>query len=189
MKTGLTQRTVESLQLNAGVLLSDYTKGQNIKESDILGATRGGGTFSAVQTIRQMAVDGAPVYTKGLERVDEWVVTLTVTMLEFNKTALERAFGAGATVEVDDNGNTKITGNNKVISDNYKDIFWVGDMSNGKDIVIKIKNALNTNGFTMTINDKGEGTYPLNLIGHYDISDLKDGTAPFDITVEGGTEE
>lgn len=188
MKTGLTERTKEKLQLNAGVLLLNYVAGQDIKESDIIGATRGGGSFSAVQTIRQIAVDGAPVYTKGLERVDEWVVTLNVTMLEYNQNALELGFGAGAVVTTDESGNVKITGNSDVTEDNYKDIYWVGDMSNGKNIVIKLKNALNTAGFTMTISDKGEGTYPLAMIAHYDIGDIADGTAPYELIIEGATE-
>ena len=62
LKTGLTERTVKKLQLNAGVFLSQYTKGGTISETNIIGATRGGGSFSAVPTIHQVAVDGAPTY-------------------------------------------------------------------------------------------------------------------------------
>lgn len=73
LKTGLTSRTVQSLQLNAGVLLRKaYTEGMKLTEEDIVCATRGGGSFTAVQEIHQVAVDGAPTYTKGLERVDGW---------------------------------------------------------------------------------------------------------------------
>lgn len=180
MKTGLTERTVKSLQLNAGVLLLNYTKGGEIAANDILGATRGGGSFSAVPTMHQVAVDGAPTYVKGLERCDDWVVTLNTTMVELNEEALSRAFGVG----VSKSGTTDktFTVKNTVASTDYKDLYWVGDLSSGQNIVIKIKNALNTGGLNLTFSDRGEGTYALALIGHYALDDLE--TAPFDLIYE-----
>lgn len=181
MKTGLTSRTIESLQLNAGVLLTSYTKGTDIAEDDILGATRGGGSFTAVPTMHQAAVDGAPTYVVGLERCDDWVVTLNATMVELNDEAITRALGVGVTKT----GTTDkvFTVKNKVNTTDFKDLYWVGDLSNGQNVVIKIKNALNTGGLNLTFSDRGEGTYALALIGHYTVSDLE--TVPFDITFEG----
>lgn len=181
MKTGLTSRTIESLQLNAGVLLTTYAKGEDIAEEDILGATRGGGSFTAVPTMHQAAVDGAPTYVVGLERCDDWVVTLNATMVELNDEAITRALGVG----VSKTGTTDkvFTVKNTVNSTDFKDLYWVGDLSNGQNVVIKIKNALNTGGLNLTFSDRGEGTYALALIGHYSIDDLE--TAPFEITIEG----
>lgn len=181
MKTGLTSRTIESLQLNAGVLLTAYTKGEDIAEEDILGATRGGGSFTAVPTMHQAAVDGAPTYVVGLERCDDWVVTLNATMVELNDEAITRALGVGVTKT----GTTDkvFTVKNTVNTTDFKDLYWVGDLSNGQNVVIKIKNALNTGGLNLTFSDRGEGTYALALIGHYTVSDLEN--APFDITFEG----
>lgn len=181
LKTGLTERTIESLQLNAGVLLTAYTKGEDIEETDILGATRGGGSFTAVPTMHQAAVDGAPTYTKGLERVDDWVVTLNATMVEFSEEAITRALGVG----VSKTGTTDkvFTVKNTVNTTDFKDLFWVGDLSNGQNVVIKLKNALNTGGFNLTFSDRGEGTYALALIAHYSVTDLEN--APFEITFEG----
>ena len=181
MKTGLTSRTIESLQLNAGVLLTAYTKGEDIAEEDILGATRGGGSFTAVPTMHQAAVDGAPTYVVGLERCDNWVVTLNATMVELNDEAITRALGVG----VSKTGTTDkvFTVKNTVNSTDFKDLYWVGDLSNGQNVVIKIKNALNTGGLNLTFSDRGEGTYALALIGHYTVDDLEN--APFDITFEG----
>lgn len=64
----------------------------------------------------------------------------------------------------------------------YKDLYWVGDLSNGQNVVIKIKNALNTSGLNLTFSDRGEGTYALALIGHFTTDDLD--TAPFELTIE-----
>ena len=188
LKTGLTDRTIVNLQLNAGVLLTTYTKGTDINEDDIIGATRGGGSFTAVPTIHQAAVDGAPTYTKGLERVDDWVVTLNATMVEVSDEAISRALGVGVTKTETGTGTTKdttFTVKRTVNDADYKDLYWVGDLSNGQNVVIKIKNALNTSGFNLTFSDRGEGTYALALIGHFTTEDLD--TAPFELTIERAT--
>ena len=182
LKTGLTERTIVNLQLNAGVLLTSYTKGVDIEEDDIIGATRGGGSFTAVPTVHQAAVDGAPTYTKGLERVDDWVITLNATMVELNDDAVSRALGVGVVKTGGDTADTVFTVKRTVNDADYKDLYWVGDLSNGQNVVIKIKNALNTSGLNLTFSDRGEGTYALALIGHFTVNDLD--TAPFELTIE-----
>ena len=189
LKTGLTDRTIVNLQLNAGVLLTTYTKGTDINEDDIIGATRGGGSFTAVPTVHQAAVDGAPTYTKGLERVDDWVITLNATMVEVSDEAISRALGVGVTKTETGTGTTKdttFTVKRTVNDADYKDLYWVGDLSNGQNVVIEIKNALNTSGLNLTFSDRGEGTYALALIGHFTTDDLD--TAPFELTIERATE-
>ena len=188
LKTGLTERTIVNLQLNAGVLVTSYTKGEDIAEEDIIGATRGGGSFTAVPTVHQAAVDGAPTYTKGLERVDDWVITLNATMVELNDDAVSRALGVGVVKTETGSGTTKdtvFTVKRTVNDEDYKDLYWVGDLSNGQNVVIKIKNALNTSGLNLTFSDRGEGTYALALIGHFTTEDLD--TAPFELTIERAT--
>lgn len=180
MKTGLTDRTTKNLQLNAGVLLSKYNKGQDIAESDIIGATRGGGSVNVKPIIRQMAVDGAPTYTKGLERIDEVQVNAQFTMVEFSPAIVKRAV-AGATIATQ-SGDSVITSVNKVLSDDYKDVYWVGDTSDGKNVVVHIKNAFSLDGLSLTASDKNEGTFSMNLMAHYEIGEFED--APYSITFE-----
>ena len=182
--TGFTNRTVTNLQLNAGVLVTSYVKGEAITEQQIIGATRGGGSFTAVPTIHNVAVDGVPTHVKGLERIDEWVITLNTTLVEFNKEAIKIALGGGVQSTTEVGGDTIYKCNNDIIAGDYQDIYWIGNTSNGTNVVIKINNALNLTGFNLTISDKGEGTYPLALVGHYDATDLN--TAPFSITFEVG---
>lgn len=188
MKTGLTNRTSESLQLNAGVFLTSYTKGGAISSENIIGATRGGGTFSAVPTIRQVAVDGAPTYVKGLEIIDDWVVTLSVAnFIEFTENALKIALGGGASATTNTAGDTVIKVTREIASTDFKDIYWVGDTSAGENIVIHIKNSMNLAGLTATFNERGEGTYPVTLTAHYayDSSDASWAEeAPFEIILE-----
>lgn len=181
--TGLTQRTVENLQLNVGVLTTAYTKGGTISPSDIIGATRGGGSFTVVPTMHQVSVDGAPTYVKGLERIDDFVVTLSTTLIEYTPGSLKLALGGGASAETSGTtGDTTITATRVISASDYSDIYWIGDTSDGAHIVIRLKNGLNNSGLSLTFNDRGEGTYAISIIGHYDISDLD--TAPFEIIRE-----
>ena len=181
LKTGLTNRTIESLQLNAGVLLSSYTKGVDIDEASIIGATRGGGSFTATPEMHQVAVDGAPTYTKGLERNDGWNVSLSFTMVEFTPNTVRRALGTGVSMSTV-NSDTVLSAIRDVLTSDYSDVWWVGDTSAGRNVVVYLKNALNLAGLSLSVADKGEGTFALTLQGHHDIEDLD--KAPFDITFE-----
>jgi hypothetical protein len=178
MLTGVTSVTKENLQLGAGVLTTSYTAGGTISPTDIIGATRGGGSFTAVPTERAIDADGLPGNVKGFKVIDEWVATLNTTLIEFKKDTLLLALGGGAQA-VTSGEVTTITASSKILDTDYKDIYWIGDTSDGKQIVIKLKNALNSGGLNFTITNKGEGTFAVALVGHYDITDLD--TAPFEI--------
>lgn len=180
--TGVTTNTKKNLQLGAGVFTTEYTEGGTISSSAIIGATRGGGSFAAVPTIRQIEADGLPTYTKDFEVIDEWTATLNTTMIEFKKDAVLLALGGGA--KATESGQvTKITASKEITAEQYKDIFWIGNLMDGRKAVIKLKNALSLSGFNLTITNKGEGTYAVTLTGHYDLEDLD--TAPFEIWIDG----
>lgn len=181
MKTGLTPRTLENIQLNAGVMLWRYKKGEPIKQEDIIGATRGGGSFSITPTVRQIAVDGAPAYTIGLERIDDHVVSLQVTMIEISPESIAFAMGSGTKIEKV-GADKKLTVTRNIQLSDYKEVHWVGDTTSGKNIHIKLSNAMSLSGVSLTITDKGEGTYPINVTAHYSINDMD--TAPFEWTWE-----
>lgn len=179
--TGVTEKTPLNLQLNAGVLLKNFdTETDEVTDTDIIGATRGGGSFSAVPTVHQASADGVPTNYKGLDRIDEWVVTLNATLIETTADSIKRALGC-TVKETKGSNYTKYTCGNEISDTDYTDIWWLGAMSNGKKIAIKIKNGMNKSGFTLTFTDKGEGTFPLAIIGNYAYADLKTGEAPFEI--------
>lgn len=180
--TGVTDTTPQHLQLNAGVLLKKFQLGTDaINQDDIIGATRGGATFRAEPTIHHVEADGIPTNYKGMDRIDEWAVTLEATMLEFKPDIIKMALGAGVK-ETSETGYTKYTVTHEIDeATNYSDIWWIGALSNGKRVVIQIKNGLNKSGLSLTFADKGEGTIPLTLTGHYTYEDMQNGTAPFAI--------
>lgn len=180
MLTGVTSTTKENLQLGAGVVLTEYTPGGEVSPGSIIGATRGGGSFTAVPTMRQIDADGIPTNLKDFKVIDDYVVTLNTTLIEFKEEALKLAMPATSSSS---SGTAKtIKAGHTIASTEYKDIYWVGDKADGGKVVIKIKNALSTSGLNLTITNKGEGTYALTVVGHYDISNLDE--APFEFILE-----
>lgn len=184
--SGLTANTPKHLQMDAGAFLKNYDVTKDTfataKETKLLGATVGGGSFSAVPTIRRVEVDGAKGATKGLETIDEWVVTMTANVKEITVDALKIALAAADSSAASAPANyTKISGKNEISDDNYLDnLTWVGRLSGSEEpVIIVVKNALATNGLTVSFADKAEGVIPVTVTGHYTMDDLA--TPPFEI--------
>lgn len=166
---GFSAETPLNLQLDAGVFLKDIAITDGMTEQDLrklldtsissranmIGATSGGGTFTVVPTLRNMAedLDGARMKIKGLMACDGVEVKLATTIKEITVSNLAFAIG-NATVT----GN-KIVPKFEVTDEDYaKNLVWVGSMSKSDDLlVIVIENAMNTSGLSLTFTDKGTG--------------------------------
>lgn len=184
--SGFTSKTPESLLLDSGAFLKDYDPTtdtwETAKATKLIGATQGGGSFSAVPTIRRIEIDGVKGAAKGLEALDEWVVTLTANVKEVKPEVIAMALTSSKTEDsATPSGYQKITANNEIaLTDYIKTIAWVGRLSGSQNpVIIVIKNALCTNGLTLTMADKTEGVVALTFTAHYDPADLE--TPPFDI--------
>lgn len=172
--------TFKNLQLNAGIFLVNFdysavkTKEQLIKaietavkdEKKILGATKGGGSFACTPTIRKIEVDGMRNAVVGSQVIDEWQVKLSTTLTELTPSNLEIAFTTGeATTSTD--GITTLKIKSDLNNNDYVDkLCWIGDLSDGRYILINITKALNTVGATLTFADKGEGSIPVEFTAH-----------------------
>ena len=191
MISGVTSNTSKHLQLDAGAFLKNYDPTQDTwataKATKLIGATAGGGSFAAVPAIRRIEVDGVKGATKGFEALDEWQVTMTANVKELTADLLKMALATGSyagakspSSEASNNYN-KITASNELADSNYlTNITWVGRLSGSSiPVIIVLKNALCTNGLTLTTQDKNEGVVALTLTGHYDPSNLDD--PPFEI--------
>lgn len=184
--SGFTSKTPESLLLDSGAFLKDYDPAtdtwETAKATKLIGATQGGGSFSAVPTIRRIEIDGVKGAAKGLEALDEWVVTLTSNVKEVKPDVIALALASSKTAESETPADyQKICANNEISLDDYIDsIAWVGRLSGSdKPVIILIKNALCTNGLTLTMQDKNEGVIALTFTAHYDPESLQ--TPPFEI--------
>ncbi len=184
--TGFTANTAKKLLLDAGAFVKDYDPSTDtwdtIKDTKVIGATQGGGSFSAVPTVRRIEIDGVKGAAKGLEALDEWVVTITANVKEVSAEAIALALASSTSAPADQpEGYTKITANNAIDLDDYlENITWIGRLSGSdKPVIIVVKNALNTNGLSLTMADKAEGVIALTFTGHYDPTELD--SPPFEI--------
>lgn len=184
--SGFTKDTPKHLQLDAGAFLKNYDVAADTwataKDTKLLGATAGGGSFSAVPTIRKVEIDGVKGAAKGLQNIDEWVVTLTANVKEITADAIKLALAAADNTEATAPANyTKITGRSELKDEDYLDnLTWVGRLSGSENpVIIVVKNALATNGLTISFADKSEGLIPITVTGHYPVDDLE--TPPFEI--------
>lgn len=189
--TGVTSNTAKHLQLDAGAFFKNFDPATDTYASAVatklIGATAGGGSFAAIPTIRRIEVDGLKGATKGYESLDEWQVTLTANVKEITADSLKMALTTGSSTAVKSpstvtsNNYDKIVAANDIADSNYlTNVAWVGRLSGSQlPIIIIVKNALATNGLTLTTADKAEGVIAMTITGHYAVSDLD--TPPFEI--------
>ena len=176
--SGFNETTAQKLLLDAGAYFKNFIVGTDtfdsaVTASKLIGATSGGGTFSAVPTVRKIEIDGVKGSAKGLEVIDEWIVTLMANIKEVSPESIQLALGA-ATIENGTTGYKKITAKNYIEDADYLDnIVWVGKLS-GSDtpVIIEILNAISLGGLTLNMADKAEGLIPTTFTAHYDSTDL-----------------
>lgn len=185
--------TFQKLQLNAGIIATDFTPDTGaIGESGQLGATTGGITFNATPTYSDFGedIDNCPKNTKELKRLDEWEVTMSGTFVVADTAIAKRLVGAA---DIGTTDTTKITPRNDLAAADFENIWFVGDYSdkngetNGGFVAVKLINALSTGGFQLQTSDKAKGQFAFTFTGHYSIA--AQGTVPFEIYIKTGTEE
>lgn len=183
--TGLTQKTKEHLLLDAGAFFKNFTVGTDNYETAVaagklIGATNGGGEFTAVATYRSITVDGAIGDIKGMTDIDRWDIALKVNVIEVTEDTLVAGLGAAVVDKESDENYSILTGRGYVDDTDYiSNVTWVGCLSgNDKPVVIQVYNALSKDGLTVTMADKGNSVLALKFVGHYEPSDTGASTEP-----------
>ena len=175
---GLTSKTKEHLLLDAGAFFKNFTVGTDTYESaktegKLLGATKGGGGFDAKPNIRAIEIDGLKGNMKGSEQIDSWDVTLKANIIEITKNMLATALCASVVDEASNDDYYVIKGKGIIENEDYIDnITYVGTISgSSKPVIIQIFNAINTEGLSLTTQDKSETVIAATFAGHYEEDD------------------
>jgi hypothetical protein len=175
--TGVSTSTPTNILVDAGCVYMNY--GDATSER-MLGATRGGATFTVNQEFRSVEVDGVPGAIDALTRIINLEVILTARMLELSAENLLIAFpGADsvdyvATPPVVPADTKQIRRSSNVrASDFLTNVAIVGTIQ-GKDvpIVIIVYNALMSDNFALSTVDDDEAVVELNFRGHFSVDDL-----------------
>ena len=185
--------TFKQLQINAGIILSDFTPATGAFDAeDQIGATTGGITFAATPTFSDFGddVDNCPKNTKELKRQDDVEVKVSGTSLTVT-TATAKALMAAA--DIDKTDTTKVVPRRDLVDADFSDIWVVGDYSdkngasNGGFIAIHLVNALSTGGFQLKTADKSKGQMAFEYTAHYSIS--QQDVVPYELYIKAGTAE
>lgn len=183
----------QKLQINAGILTTDFTPATGtIGESGQIGATTGGISFTATPTYKDYGedIDNCPKNMKELKRLESWEVKMAGTFVNASTAIAKSLCGAA---DIDTTDATKITPRNDIKDADFDDIWLVGDYSdkngdkNGGFIAIHLMNALSTGGFQLKTSDKAKGQFAFEYTAHYSMS--AQDTVPFEIYIKAGMAE
>lgn len=178
MTTGLNSQTFEHLQLGAGLFLKNFNPdaassaaelktllAQRVANHEgLLGATRGGGTFTCKPALRHVEADGLRTPVKGSAINDGWTVKLTGTLLEITPDAFSDVLACAEKTTM--SGVTTLRLRSQVApEDHIPSLCWIGDTAKGF-LLIELTDALSMNGAAFTFTDKGEGTLPFEFQAH-----------------------
>lgn len=193
--TQIPANTFKKLQLNAGILTTDFDPATGeLTASNIIGATSGGVSFEATPSFSDFGedIDNCPKNTKELKRLDSWEAKMSGSFVTMDTTAAVSVIGTAAVASRDQ---TKVVPRNSVNAGDFKDIWWVGDYSDvnndgssaGKAgfIAVKLINALSTGGFKIQSGDKAKGTFEFEYTGHYSIENTS--VVPFELYIKAGS--
>lgn len=181
---GITAKTPKRLLLDAGAFFKNFdmetdTFDSAVTAGKLLGATKGGGSFSAVPAMRQVEIDGIRGSVKGLKVLDLWEVKIGANIVEVSVDTLVLALAiADKTVGVDNSGTggadlsdyDVISGRNNILDTDYiENITWVGTLSgSNKPVIIQVLNAMNEKGLELSFEDKTEGVVETEFMGNFD---------------------
>lgn len=191
--------TFKSIGLNAGTVLSNFDpETGKITPESIMGATTGDVTFTATPTYTDFGEDinGVKPNTAEMKRLESIAVKLSGTFTTITDKLAKDLVASGTISEITAK---KITPRNYLTSEDFKDIWWVGDYSDVNDdgegsgssrkagyIAIHIMKALNIDGFQLKATNGGKMTSPFNFQGHYSISEPD--VVPYELYIMAGTE-
>ena len=185
--------TFKQLQINAGVVLSEFTPATGTFEPENqIGATTGGVTFSATPTYSDYGsdVDNCPKNTMEMKRMDDVEVKLSGTYVTATTTSAKSLMAAA---DIDGTDTTKVVPRRDLSAADFADIWLVGDYSDkngettGGFIAIRLMNALSTGGFQLKTSDKNKGQMAFEYTAHYSMS--KQDVVPYEVYIKAGTAE
>lgn len=186
----LSETAFQEIQINAGVILSNFTPADaTIDTADIIGATTGGVSFTAVPEFVDFGedIDNCPKNMMELKRINNWDIKLSGTYVTINATSAKTMMGAA------DVSDTKITPRNDLAVTDFSDLWFVGDYSdkngetNGGFIAIHMMNSLSTGGFSIQSSDNAKGQFAFEYTAHYSMDAQT--TVPFEVYVKAGADE
>lgn len=191
--TKIPETTFQELQLNAGVLLRNFDpETAEALNSDIVGATTGGITFTAVPSFTDFGedIDNCPKNMKELKQLESWEISMSGTFVTIDPAGARDLIGAA---DIDTADGTRIIPRNDIQSEDFTDLWWVGDYSDINDedtggyVAVHMMNTLSTGGLSIQTTDRGKGNFAFAYTAHYSMDAQT--TVPFEVYVKAGGDD
>ena len=183
----------QKLQINAGILTTDFTPSTGeIGAAGQIGATTGGVNFTATPTFTDFGedIDNCPKNMKELKRQDMVEAKMSGTFVNADTKMAKMLCGAA---DIDTSDTTKVVPRTDLKDSDFTDLWLVGDYSdkngakNGGFIAIHMLDALSTGGFQLKTAEKAQGQFAFEFTAHYSIAEQD--KVPYEIYIKAGTEE
>lgn len=183
----------QKLQINAGILTTDFTPSTGeIGAAGQIGATTGGVNFTATPSFTDFGedIDNCPKNMKEFKRQDMVEAKMSGTFINADTKTAKLLCGAA---DIDASDTTKVVPRTDLKDSDFTDIWLIGDYSdkngakNGGFIAIHMLNALSTGGFQLKTADKAKGQFAFEFTAHYSLAEQD--KVPYEIYIKAGTEE
>jgi len=172
---GISANTYKRFIIDSGVVYTGYTTFAS--PGTLLGATRGGSTFTLEQEIREMEVDGAHGPVLGSRRITMVKASLAVNFIEHTLDNLKRIIVGSASAVEQTNWNAITRGLTLLDADYLSDIVLIGEVSGDDDAMgIKLDNVISDGNIELALTDKEEGVIAATFTAHFTPTNLGAGT-------------
>ena len=165
-KHGITAETIENMILGAGVIYKNlkYESSGKGWTGTPIGATSGGIKFNYEAKWLEIEVDGATVAVKGItkQKVGE-TATLEGQMTEITEDILVTALHLQKSTSEDTNYVKYVSKENITEADYLDNVAYVGTLSNGKNVIIILPNALCTEAFELETKNATQTTFAVKF--------------------------
>ena len=164
---GITEKTYKKFVIDSGAVYTGFTDFASL--GTLLGATKGGSTFTIEQEVKDMEVDGARGPVIGSRRITMVKATLTVNFIEHTIDNWKKALVGSDSAIFSINWDALTRALEIEDTDFLPDITIVGQVSGESDaMAIKLSNVIVDSNFEITLADKEEGVVAMTFTAHFD---------------------
>ena len=174
---GITSQTVERFLIDEGAVYKNY----GTENEELLGATRGGNSWTIEQDVREIEMAGAPGPVKGGRRIIESRAQLQVSLLELTADNLAMALAGSELEDHTADGETdpthdSITRKRRLQASDYlENIALVGEVSGrSTPAVFLVKNALADDELEIEMEDREEAEIEITFTAHFDPDNMEE---------------
>lgn len=155
----------KAMQFDSGVLLSAFDPADpDVPDSeDVICATTGNITITCTPELVDLGEDVNNLHGEigELQYISSWQCQIQFTALEMTADTLKLALAAAAHTQA----TGKVAPRMNLTAADFQNVWWVGALIGGGFVAVKLSNALNTAGLSLTTSKDGKGNLAVTLKG------------------------